>query len=45
MPTKEEIMAEIEIFKNAKGILVQDALVRILTMLCDVATSEEDSNS
>ena len=41
MHTKEEIMAEIEVFKNAKGTLVQDSLVRILNMLCEVATAEE----
>ena len=41
MPTKEEIMAEIEVFKNAKGTLVQDSLIRILNMLCEVATAEE----
>ena len=41
MPTKEEIIAEIEVFKNAKGTLVQDSLVRILEMLCEVATAEE----
>ena len=41
MPTKEEIMAEIKVFKNAKGTLVQDSLIRILNMLCEVATAEE----
>ena len=35
MPTKEEIMAQIQIFKNAKGSLVQDSLVKILEMLCE----------
>lgn len=42
MPTKEEIMAEIEVFKNAKGTLVQDSLIRILNMLCEVATAEDE---
>ena len=42
MPTKEEILAEIAVFKNAKGTLVQDSLVKILGMLCEVATAEEE---
>ena len=37
MPTKEEIMAQIQIFKNAKGSLVQDSLIKILEMLCNGA--------
>ena len=42
MPTKEEIMAQIQIFKNAKGTLVQDSLVKILEMLCkNIAPVEE----
>ena len=47
MPTKEEIMAQIQIFKNAKGTLVQDSLVKILEMLCENIATEEttpDSN-
>lgn len=40
MPTKEEIMAQIQIFKNAKGTLVQDSLVKILEMLCNGAATE-----
>ena len=45
MPTKEEIMAEIEVFKNAKGTLVQDSLIRILNMLCEVATTEDEEET
>ena len=41
MPTKEEIMAQIQIFKNAKGTLVQDSLVKILEMLCENIATEE----
>ena len=41
MPTKEEIMAQIQIFKNAKGSLVQDSLVKILEMLCENIATEE----
>ena len=42
MPTRQEIMAQIQIFKNAKGTLVQDSLVKILEMLCkNVAPVEE----
>ena len=41
MPTKEEIMAQIQIFKNAKGTLVQDSLVKILEMLCENVATEE----
>ena len=47
MPTKEEIMAQIQIFKNAKGALVQGSLVKILEMLCENIATEEtapDSN-
>ena len=40
MPTKEEIMAQIQIFKNAKGSLVQDSLVKILEMLCNGTATE-----
>lgn len=40
MPTKEEIMAQIQIFKNAKGTLVQDSLVKILEMLCDSGSDQ-----
>ena len=43
MPTRQEIMAQIQIFKNAKGTLVQDSLVKILEMLCkNVAPAIED---
>ena len=41
MPTKEEIMAQIQIFKNAKGSLVQDSLVKILEMLCNGDTGND----
>lgn len=41
MPTKEEIMAQIQIFKNAKGSLVQDSLVKILEMLCNGAAGAD----
>ncbi len=41
MPTKEEIMAQIQIFKNAKGTLVQDSLVKILEMLCNGAAGAD----
>ena len=42
MPTRQEIMAQIQIFKNAKGTLVQDSLVKILEMLCkNIAPVEE----
>ena len=49
MPTKEEIMAQIQIFKNAKGSLVQDSLVKILEMLCEniatyVLTSQDKTD-
>ena len=43
MPTKEEIMAQIQIFKNAKGSLVQDSLVKILEMLCENIATEEST--
>ena len=41
MPTKEEIMAQIQIFKNAKGTLVQDSLIKILEMLCNGAAGAD----
>ena len=49
MSTKEEIMAQIQIFKNAKGALVQDSLVKILEMLCEniatyVLTSQDKTD-
>ena len=40
MSTKEEIMAQIQIFKNAKGTLVQDSLVKILETLCENIATE-----
>ena len=43
MHTKEEIMAQIQIFKNAKGTLVQDSLVKILEMLCKTVPPIEES--
>ena len=40
--TKEEILAEIQVLRNAKGTLVWDSLIRVLTMLCEYATPEEE---
>lgn len=42
MPTRQEIMTQIQIFKNAKGTLVQDSLVKILEMLCKTVPPVEE---